>query len=99
MLEKLTFKVETLELKNEELKGKLEVANTQVKNTQMLGGGKGQNELEQELSTLNEMVTLLESDLNEEKDKNAKLTAEIENNSTKLNDLVKLERRLKSKDE
>lgn len=40
MLEKLTFKIETLEAKNEKLKGDLEAANTQIKNNEMLGGGK-----------------------------------------------------------
>lgn len=33
----------------------------------MLGGGKSNEELEQNISTLNEMISLLESDLNEEK--------------------------------
>jgi myosin heavy subunit len=81
------------------MKGELEAANTQIKNAQMLGGGKGSEELEQNITTLNEMISLLESDLNEEKEKNARFEAEIEQNATKLNESVRLERKLKSKDE
>lgn len=65
----------------------------------MLGGGKSNEELEQSITTLNEMVALLESDLNEEKEKNTKLEEQIETNSVRLNELVKLERQLKSKKE
>lgn len=56
----------------------------------MLGGGKSNEELEQSITTLNEMVALLESDLNEEKEKNTKLEEQIETNSVRLNELVKL---------
>lgn len=45
------------------------------------------------------MVALLESDLGEEKEKNAKLEEQIETNAVRLNELVKLERQLKSKKE
>jgi hypothetical protein len=45
------------------------------------------------------MIALLESDLNEEKEKNQELTAEIEKNASKLTDLIKVERKLKSKEE
>lgn len=65
----------------------------------MLGGGKSNEELEQSITTLNEMVALLESDLGEEKEKNTKLEEQIETNSVRLNELVKLERQLKSKKE
>jgi outer membrane murein-binding lipoprotein Lpp len=99
MLETLTMKVETLESKNEKLKSDLEAANVQIKNSTMLGSGKSNEELEQSITTLNEMVALLESDLNEEKDKNLKLEEQIETNATRLNELVKLERQLKSRKE
>lgn len=45
------------------------------------------------------MIAILESDLNAEKDKNESLMAEMESNSGRLNELVKLERKLKSKEE
>ena len=73
MLETLTFKIEGLEAKNDKMKGELEAANTQLKNAQILGSSKGNEELEQNISTLNEMISLLESDLSEEKEKSAKL--------------------------
>ena len=73
MLEKLTIKIETLEAKNEKMKAELESANTQLKNNEMLGGGKSNEELEQNISTLNEMISLLESDLGEEKEKTTRL--------------------------
>jgi phage shock protein A len=59
MLEKLTIKIEALEAKNEKMKAELESANTQLKNNEMLGGGKSNEELEQNISTLNEMISLL----------------------------------------
>lgn len=45
------------------------------------------------------MIALLESDLNEEKEKTARLESEAESSAGRLNDLVKLERKVKSKDE
>lgn len=65
----------------------------------MLGGGKSSEELEQSITTLNEMVALLESELNEEKEKSAGLEEQLESNSTRLSDLVKLERQLKARTE
>jgi predicted nucleic acid-binding Zn-ribbon protein len=92
MLEKLTLKIEGLENKNEKLKADLETANTQLKNTQMLGssGSKGQEALEEDVATLNEMIALLESDLKEEKEKTAAFEAEIQTNASKLNEFSKL---------
>ena len=40
MLDKLTIKIVHLETKNDKMKVELESANTQLKNTQILGGGK-----------------------------------------------------------
>lgn len=85
MLEKLTFKIEALEAKNEKLKADLEAANTQLKNNEMLGAGKSNEELEQNITTLNEMIALLESDLNEEKEKTTRLESEIETSAGRLN--------------
>lgn len=99
LLEKLTLKIDGLQAKNEKLKADLQSANTQLKNTSMLGGNKGQGALEEDIATLNEMIALLQSDLKEEKEKSALLEAEIQNNANKLNELVKLERRVKSKEE
>jgi predicted RNase H-like nuclease (RuvC/YqgF family) len=45
------------------------------------------------------MVTLLESELNEEKERAVALEGQLESNSTRLSDLVKLERQLKSRTE
>ena len=99
MLLNLTMKVESLEEKNQQLKSDLEKANLTAKNAEMLGGGKGNEELQESITTLNEMVTMLESELKEEQEKTARLEAEVENSAARLNDLVKLERRLKSKDD
>ena len=38
MLEKMTFKIQNLEMKNEKMKGQLEAANTEIKNATALGG-------------------------------------------------------------
>lgn len=99
MLETLTMKVDSLEAKNEKLKSDLEASNIQLKNAQMLGSGKSSEDHEQSITTLNEMVALLESELNEEKEKSAALEQQIESNSTRLSELVKLERQLKSRTE
>ena len=99
MLDKLTIKIELLEGRNDKLKSELETANTQLKNDKVIGAGKGNEELEQNIATLNEMLTLLESDLNEEKEKNAGLEGELEQSAAKLTDSVRLERKLKNKDE
>lgn len=59
MLETLTMKNQALEAKNEKLKADLEAANVQIKNSQVLGANKSSEELEQSITTLNEMVALL----------------------------------------
>jgi chromosome segregation ATPase len=99
MLETLTMKVDALEAKNEKLKGELETSSVQLKNATVLGAGKSSEELEQSITTLNEMVALLESEINEEKEKNTALEQQMESNSTRLSELVKLERQLKSRTE
>ena len=59
MLDKLTIKIETLEAKNEKMKGELETANTQIKNSQFIGGNKENEELEQNIAILTETNTIL----------------------------------------
>lgn len=65
----------------------------------MLGGGRSSEELETSLTTLNEMVALLEADLAESQEKAKALEEQLEANSTRLSDLVRLERQLKSRTE
>jgi predicted RNase H-like nuclease (RuvC/YqgF family) len=65
----------------------------------MLGTGKSSEELQESITTLNEMVAMLEGELEEEKEKVKGLEAQLESNSTRLSDVVKLERQLKARRE
>ena len=47
-------------------------------------------ELVEEIKVLNETVTLLESEVNEEKDKNAELTNRIQSQEKKMGEMKKL---------
>jgi hypothetical protein len=65
MIDDLTIKLDSLEAKHEKVKEELEAKNAQLKNAEMLGTGKSSEQLQDSITTLNEMVAMLEGEIEE----------------------------------
>ena len=67
MFENLTSKYQILQEKYEKLRAENDSISAQLKSAVMLGSGSSSEQLEQNVTMLNEMVTMLEGELQEER--------------------------------